>query len=132
MTEVDHRLVQHSNSGGFSFLSHTHIQANNTFLLVKKIMSQYTSIQKDSQVIINSHDYLSISFQCILLSARPFSSPLSSEQWPQPDGGCLLIFISACVAPVRAKRRKCPGHFLLEMRGVIPHNPRRVGWLLTL
>lgn len=39
----------------------------------------------------------------------------------------MLIFILAFVAPVRANRRECPGHFLLEMKGFIPPNPRRVG-----
>lgn len=31
----------------------------------------------------------------------------------ESDGGCLLISILACAAPVHAKRRECPGHFLL-------------------
>lgn len=47
-----------------------------------------------------------------------------SEKWPQPDRGCLLIFILACVSPVCAKRRECPGCFRLEMKGFIQHNPR--------
>lgn len=63
-------------------------------------------------------EYLSIWCQWISLNAQPFSLSLSSEQWLQPNGGCLLILISACSAPAPAKRRECSGYLFLEFKGL--------------